>query len=250
MASPLLLVTNDDGVHAPGIRALAEALARVGRVAVVAPDREASACSHSLSLRHPLRVEEIEPGVHAVDGTPADCVNLALVRLLPERPALVVSGINRGANLGDDIFYSGTVGAAREATFFGLPSIAVSLAERTPGDYAPAAGFAARLAALVLERGLPERTLLNVNVPPGTVGWAAITVQGRREHAGSVQQGLDSRSQAYYWIEEEREGWVRDEMSDIHAVRAGLVSVTPIQTDMTHQGAFERLREWQGLLAP
>jgi 5'-nucleotidase len=250
MASPLVLITNDDGVHAPGIRALAEALASVGRVQVVAPDREASACSHSLSLRHPLRVKEIEPGVHAVDGTPADCVNLALVQLLPERPALVVSGINRGANLGDDIFYSGTVGGAREAVFFGLPSIAVSLAERTPTDYRPAAGFAARLARLVLERGLPERTLLNVNVPPGAVGRAAVTVQGRREHAGAVQQRIDSRSRAYYWIEEEREGWVRDEMSDIHAVRAGLVSVTPLQTDMTHQGALDRFRAWQALLDP
>jgi 5'-nucleotidase len=194
MPEPLVLITNDDGVHAPGIRALAQALASVGRVHVVAPDREASACSHSLSLRHPLRAEEIEPGVHAVDGTPADCVNLALVELLAERPSIVVSGINRGANLGDDIFYSGTVGGAREATFFGLPSIAVSLAERTPSDYAPAAAFTARLARLVVERGLPERTLLNVNVPPGAVGRAAITVQGRREDAGTVQQHLDSRS--------------------------------------------------------
>jgi 5'-nucleotidase len=162
----------------------------------------------------------------------------------------VVSGINRGANLGDDVFYSGTVGGAREATFFGLPAIAVSLAERTPGDYAPAARFAARLAALVLERGLPERTLLNVNVPPGEAGRAAVTVQGRREHVGAVQQGLDSRRQAYFWIEEEREGWVRDELSDIHAVRAGLVSVTPLQTDMTHHGTLERFREWQVLLDP
>lgn len=251
MAPPLVLITNDDGVHAPGIRALAAALAAVGRVQVVAPDREASACSHSLSLRHPLRAEEIEPGVHAVDGTPADCVNLALARLLAEPPAIVVSGINRGANLADDIFYSGTVGGAREATFFGLPAIAVSLADRTPQDYAPAAAFAARLARIVLQHGLPERTLLNVNVPPGKAAKAAITVQGRREHTGAVHEGIDSRSQTYYWIEDEkREQWVRDEMSDIHAVRAGLVSVTPLQTDMTHQGALERFREWQARLDP
>jgi len=249
MTDPLLLVTNDDGIHAPGIRALARALAELGEVQVVAPDREASACSHSLSLRHPLRVEEIEPGFHAVDGTPADCVNLALVAILQDRPALVVSGINRGGNLGDDVFYSGTVGGAREATFFGLPAIAVSLAERAPQDYGPAATFAARLAALVLEHGLPERTLLNVNVPPGPLGKAAITVQGRREHAGAVQQGLDSRSRAYYWIEEQRARWVRDELSDIHAVRAGLVSVTPLQTDMTCTGALETLRGWQATLA-
>ena len=131
---PLILVTNDDGVHAPGIRALAQALAKIGEVHVVAPDREVSACGQSLTLKHPLRAEQIEPKVWSVDGTPADCVNLALVKLLPRRPELVVSGINRGANLGEDIFYSGTVGGAREGTFFGVPSIAMSLATRSDAD--------------------------------------------------------------------------------------------------------------------
>src|SRR6266545_6182375 len=150
---PILLVTNDDGVYAPGIKALAAALGSIGTVYVVAPDREVSACAQSLTLKTPLRAERIEERVHAVDGTPADCVNLALVKLLPRRPDLVVSGINRGANMGEDVFYSGTVGGAREGTFFGVPSIAISLAARAEADFAPSAEFAARLASLVLEKG-------------------------------------------------------------------------------------------------
>jgi 5'-nucleotidase len=245
---PLILVTNDDGVHAPGIRALAEALARLGDVYVVAPDREVSACGQSLTLKHPLRAEEIETKVWAVDGTPADCVNLALVKLLPRRPELVVSGINRGANLGEDIFYSGTVGGAREGTFFGVPSIAMSLATRSAPDFSEAAPFAAKVAAMVLEKGLPERTLLNVNVPQGTPVGAAITVQGRREHEGTILEGLDPRRRTYYWIEEGKDNWVSDEMSDIHAVRQGLISVTPLQTDTTHHAVLAAFRAWEPAL--
>jgi 5'-nucleotidase len=245
---PLILVTNDDGVHAPGIRALAEALASLGEVYVVAPDREVSACGQSLTLKHPLRAEEIEPKVWAVDGTPADCVNLALVKLLPRRPDLVVSGINRGANLGEDIFYSGTVGGAREGTFFGVPSIAMSLATRSVPDFSQAAPFAAKVAAMVIEKGLPERTLLNVNVPQGTPVGAAITVQGRREHEGTILEGLDPRRRTYYWIEEGKDNWVSDEMSDIHAVRQGLISVTPLQTDTTHHAVLAAFRAWEPAL--
>ena len=244
MANPLLLVTNDDGVHAPGIRALAAALAGLGEVHVVAPDREVSACSQSLTLKHPLRAEKIDTRVHAVDGTPADCVNLAIVKLLPERPALVISGINRGANLGDDIFYSGTVGGAREGTFFGVPSIALSLAAKAETDFTHAAAFAARLVELVLGKGLPERTLLNVNVPPGEPRGAAITVQGRREHEGTILEALDPRRRTYYWIEEGRDRWLSDEMSDIHAVRQGLISITPLQTDTTHHAVLQAFRGW------
>src|SRR5258706_7250986 len=158
---PLILITNDDGVHAPGILALAQALRPLGEVHVVAPDREVSACSQSLTLKHPLRAEPLEERVHSVDGTPADCVNLAFVKLLPRRPDLVVSGINRGANLGDDIFYSGTVGGAREGTFFGVPSIAMSLAVKADPDFQHAAAFAKKVVRMVLDKGLPERTLLN-----------------------------------------------------------------------------------------
>jgi 5'-nucleotidase len=250
MSEPLILVTNDDGVHAPGIVALAKSLAGLGELWTVAPDREASASSQSLTLKHPLRAEKVDTGVFAVDGTPADCVNLAIVKLLPRRPALVVSGINRGGNMGDDVFYSGTVGAAREATFFGVHAIAVSLAARADLDYAPAATFACLLARLVLERGLPERTLLNVNVPPGTPTGVAVTVQGRRVHEGTVLEGLDPRHRTYYWIEEGRDQWVSDEMSDIFAVRSGLISVTPLHIDTTNHRVVDKLREWERDFVP
>jgi 5'-nucleotidase len=246
--APILLITNDDGVHAPGIRALATALAGLGEVHVVAPDREVSACGQSLTLKHPLRAEQIEPRVWAVDGTPADCVNLALVKLLPRRPELVVSGINRGANLGEDIFYSGTVGGAREGTFFGVPSLAFSLATRSDPDFTNAAAFARKLAAIVLEKGLPERTLLNVNVPPGVPIAAAITVQGRREHEGTILEGLDPRRRTYYWIEEGSDRWVKDDMSDIHAVQQGLISVSPLHTDTTHHAVLTAFRAWEPTL--
>jgi 5'-nucleotidase len=245
VTAPLILVTNDDGVHAPGIQALAAALRPLGEVHVVAPDREVSACAQSLTLKHPLRAERIETNVHSVDGTPADCVNLAIVKLLPRRPDLVVSGINRGANLGEDVFYSGTVGGAREGTFFGVHALAFSLAARSEMDFGPAAGFARTLAALVLEKGLPERTLLNVNVPPGPITGVAVTVQGRREHEGTILEGLDPRRRTYYWIEEGRDRWVSDDVSDIFAVRKGLVSVTPLQTDTTHHAVLAAFRAWQ-----
>jgi len=250
MPDPLILVTNDDGVHAPGVRALASGLEDAGEVWVVAPDREASATGLSLTLKHPLRAERVEARVVAVDGTPADCVNLAIVKLLPRRPAIVVSGINRGGNLGDDVFYSGTVGAAREATFFQVPAIAVSLAARADLDYGPSAAFARRLVDLVLARGLPERTLLNVNVPPGTAAGAAVTVQGRRSHEGTILEGLDPRHRTYYWIEEGRDQWVRDEMSDIHAIRSGLISVSPLQTDTTNHRVLGPLKSWEADLRP
>ena len=247
---PLILITNDDGVHAPGIQALAQALRPLGEVHVVAPDREVSACSQSLTLKHPLRAEKLEPRVHAVDGTPADCVNLAIVKLLPRRPDLVASGINRGANLGDDIFYSGTVGGAREATFFGVPAIAISLAARAEHDFGPSAEFAVRLATQVLDRGLPERTLLNVNVPPGRFAGVAVTVQGRREHEGTILEGLDPRRRTYYWIEEGQDRWVSDELSDIFAVQKGLISITPLQTDTTHHAVLAAFRAWEPDLQP
>lgn len=244
----LILVTNDDGVHAPGIKALAAALEGLGEVHVVAPDREMSACSQSLTLKHPLRAEKVDARVHAVDGTPADCVNLAVVKLLPRRPSLVVSGINSGGNLGEDVFYSGTVGGAREGTFFGIPSFAVSLAARHETDFSHAAAFALRLAAIVLDKGLPERTLLNVNVPAGRPDGTVVTIQGRREHEGTILEGLDPRRRLYYWIEEGRDRWLSDEMSDIYAVRKGLISITPLQTDTTHHAVMAALRAWEPAL--
>jgi 5'-nucleotidase len=249
MTQPLVLITNDDGVNAPGLKALAQALGDVAEVYVVAPDREVSACAQSLTLKNPLRVEPVGDRVWAVDGTPADCVNLAVVKLLPRRPDAVFSGINRGSNLGEDVFYSGTVGGAREGSFFGVPSIAVSLAMSASLDYGPAAAFAARLGRLVFEHGLPERTLLNVNVPSGNPLSAVITVQGRRHHEGTILEGTDPRRRTYYWIEEGNDRWLADELSDIHAVRSGLISVTPLQTDTTHHAALGTLKGWEPILA-
>src|SRR5690348_17235594 len=163
--APLILVSNDDGIHSEGIVALADALADLGEAVVVAPDRERSAVSHSLTLHRPLRVQELGPGRFAVDGTPTDCVNLAVNGILARRPALVVSGINKGANLGDDVTYSGTVSAAMEGTLLGVASLAISLIGRATFQFDAAAAFAARLARWVVERGLPSDTLLNVNVP-------------------------------------------------------------------------------------
>jgi 5'-nucleotidase len=244
MTSPLILVTNDDGVHAPGIRALTRSLEEMGRVEVVAPDREVSACAQSLTLSRPLRTERLAPNIYAVDGTPADCVNLAVAKLLESRPALVVSGINRGPNLGEDVFYSGTVAGAREGTFFGIPSIAVSLASRSENDFTPAAEIAARLAALVLERGLPERTLLNVNVPAGPVRRIMLTIQGRREHESWILEGRDGRERTYYWIKEGLDQWRTDAVSDIHAVQQGIVSITPLQADTTNHAVLGAFRPW------
>ncbi|HET9316477.1 MAG TPA: 5'/3'-nucleotidase SurE [Vicinamibacteria bacterium] len=248
MNEPLILVTNDDGVLAPGIKALAEALAAQGEVFVVAPDREVSACAQSLTLKHPLRVEQVADRTYSVDGTPADCVNLAIVKLLPRRPELVVSGINRGPNLGEDVFYSGTVGGAREGSFFGVPSIAVSLAARGEAVYTAAAAFASRLASMVMDKGLPERTILNVNVPAGEPAGAVVTVQGRREHEGTVLEGLDPRRRTYYWIEEGKDRWMTDDMSDIHAVRRGLISITPLHNDTTHHAVLQAFRAWEPTL--
>lgn len=240
MSRPLLLVTNDDGVESPGIRSLVDAVRPLGEVFVVAPSREASASSQSLSLSRPLQARELERSVHAVEGTPADCVGLAVNRLLPRRPSLVLSGINRGANLAEDIFYSGTVGAAREATFLGLPSLALSLAVRggDRSDFGPAARFAARLAALVLREGLPKGTLLNVNVPVGEPEVVAFTVQGRRQTWGAAEPAPGERE----WRIEKAPA--RDELSDVSAVLNGFISVTPLQADTTHHGALAAFHDW------
>jgi 5'-nucleotidase len=245
-AMPLILVSNDDGIHSPGLVALAEALGALGKVVVVAPDRERSAVSHSLTLHRPLRVEEIAPGRHAVNGTPTDCVNLAINGILGRRPALVVSGINKGANLGDDVTYSGTVSAAMEGTLLGVPSLAVSLVARGAFRFEVAAVFARRLAAWVLERGLPPDTLLNVNVPtPGDgqpVRGFALTRMGRRRYGDAIVEKTDPRGQKYYWIGGDEIELIDEEGTDFHAVAQGLISVTPIHLDLTNYKSFEALR--------
>jgi 5'-nucleotidase len=242
-----ILVTNDDGVRSPGIHALAAALKRLGEVIVVAPHIEASAIGHALTLRRPLRMEDVSERVHEVDGTPTDCVNIAVTQIYDPagaRPDLVVSGINMGYNLGDDVTYSGTVAGAMEGALLGIPSIAVSL-ERTRGEYdfGPAAEAAASVAETVLERGLPSRVFLNLNVPPGTPKGMRVTVQAKRNHITVVAERIDPRGRAYYWIEEGQNDWEPHDRSDYQAVRDGYVSVTPLQPDLTAHDALASLEK-------
>lgn len=244
-----ILVCNDDGIRSEGILALAEALRELGTVYVVAPDRERSAAGHSLTLAHPLRVEKVGTRMYAVDGTPTDCVNLAVNGILRDRKiALVASGINKGANVGDDITYSGTVSAAMEGTLLGVPSIAVSLASRNRFRFEAAARFTLQAARKVLRYGIPKDILLNVNlpnVPAEEIRGVRVTCQGKRVYGDAVVQKRDPRGRKYYWIggdslrQEEIPG------SDLEAVEQNYISVTPIHLDMTHYASMRALRRWK-----
>jgi len=234
-----ILVTNDDGHGSPGIHALAEALAPLGDVTIVAPETEASAVGHALTLRRPLRLEKIATAVYSVDGTPTDCINIAIDEVLEGKPDLVVSGINKGLNIGDDVTYSGTVAGALEGALLGYPAIAVSL-QFTHGtwDFGPAARVAAALAKSVLEKPLPPRTFLNINVPKGPIRGIRTTVQAKRNHITKVAQRLDPRKKPYFWIEEAEDDWEPLEQSDHRAIQQGWVSVTPLQPDLTDHSAL------------
>ena len=237
-----ILVTNDDGYFSPGIEALARALDPLGRVVVVAPQTEASAVGHALTLRRPLRIEQVGERVFAVDGTPTDCVNLAIAHVLGAKPDLVVSGINKGLNIGDDVTYSGTVAGALEGALLGYPAIAVSLKfTRGEWDFDPAAAAAASLAASLLEQPLPHRTFLNMNVPQGTPKGVRATVQAKRNHITKVAKRLDPRGRPYFWIEEAQDDWELDPKSDHQAVMDGFVSITPLQPDLTDHGLLDRV---------
>jgi 5'-nucleotidase len=236
---PRILVTNDDGVHSEGIRALADALRPFGEVTVVAPIQEASAIGHALTLRRPLRIDTIGPGVYAVDGTPTDCVNLAISHVVKGKPDLIVSGINKGWNLGDDVTYSGTVSGALEGALLDIPSIAVSTQRvKDACEFGPSAVAAAVVTQAVLERGLPKFTLLNITTPMGPNRGFKVTVQARRNHVTVVSERLDPRHREYYWIEEGENEWEPHDRSDYQAVRDGYISITPLQPDMT---AYEAL---------
>ena len=241
---PKILVTNDDGVHSEGIQALAEALRPLGEVIVVAPIQEASAIGHALTLRRPLLIDTIAPNVFAIDGTPTDCVNIAITHVLKNKPDLIVSGINKGWNLGDDVTYSGTVSGALEGALLAIPSIAVS-AQRVRDDceFGPSARAAAIAAEAVLERGLPKFTLLNINVPRGANKGFRVTVQAKRNHVTVVSERIDPRHKPYYWIEEGENEWEPHDRSDYQAVRDGYISITPLQPDMTAHDALAYVEE-------
>jgi len=246
---PTILVSNDDGVDAPGIRVLAGALSEIANVSIVAPDRERSAASHSLTLQVPLRAQRIDDSTVSVDGTPTDCVMLAIKNLLTKRPDLVVSGINRGPNMGDDLTYSGTVAAAMEGTLLGIPSIAVSLDRPGDGtyDYRAAGVVAREVATVVLERGLPESTLLNVNVPHvplGRIKGIRITRQGKQVYEDLIVEKTDPRGKAYYWIGGQQETWSIEPNTDYTTLAKEYVSVTPVQLDLTDYRMFATLEGW------
>ncbi|MEO6589894.1 MAG: 5'/3'-nucleotidase SurE [Pyrinomonadaceae bacterium] len=243
-----ILITNDDGIHAEGIRALENALREIGDVFVVAPESEMSGASHSLTLSRPLRIRQIDERHWTVDGTPTDCVTFALNRILTieQLPHICASGINHGANLGDDATYSGTVAGAMESTILGVPGIAFSLVANRNPDFTEAAKVAGELTRKAIEEGLPPGTLLNVNVPKGAPKGVRITKQGLKNAKPIISEHTDPRGKFYYWIGEERSGFHPDEGgSDFEAIDEGFVSVTPMRSDLTNYSAIEILKNWE-----
>jgi len=247
-ASPVLLCTNDDGIHARGLALLAEAASAHGVVHVVAPDRERSATSHALTLHRPLRLTEVGERRHAVDGTPTDCVLIAVKDLLDPSPALVLSGVNHGPNMAEDVLYSGTVAAAMEATILGIPAVAISYAGGRGEHLSTYGPLVARLIGGILDREeFPRETVLNINLPDRpaaeTLG-VEVTALGRRVYHDSVTRRVDPRGNDYIWIGGGRSDWSGRDDSDFRAVAAGYVSVTPLHLDLTSFPRIEDVRGW------
>jgi 5'-nucleotidase len=243
-----ILVTNDDGIHSKGIIILAKALHEIGDVFVIAPDREKSAIAHSLTLHRPLRVEKIRKNFYTVDGTPADCVHLGVNAILSKQPQLIVSGINKGENLGNDITYSGTVSAAFEGTLLGIPSFAISLASKSRFKFHTAARFAVRVAKYIMKHGLPKDTFLNINVPnldEGEIKSCKITQQGRYTHANAVVEKVDPRGKKYYWIGGGTMTFDRRGDTDFEAVSNSCISITPLHIDLTNYASIQELKKWR-----
>ncbi len=241
----MILVTNDDGVYSPGIQILAKRLRELDTVVIVAPDRERSAAGHSMTLHRPLLIEEVREGMFSVNGTPTDCVNIAVKGLLKETPRLIVSGINKGPNLGDDVTYSGTVAGAIEGILLGIPSFAVSIAAREDFRFAEGAEVALRTASLILQEGLPAGTLLNINVPNIPISemqGTRITRLGKRIYHQMTVERVDPRGKKYYWIGGGEPDWEREEGTDLDAIDRNFVSITPLHLDMTDYASFEKMR--------
>jgi len=244
-----ILVTNDDGIHSEGIVVLARALREVGEVFIIAPDRERSTISHSLTLHRPLRIEKIKKNVYAVDGTPADCVYMGVNVVLPGKPRLIVSGINKGGNLGDDVTYSGTVSAAFEGTLLGIPSFSISLVSRSHFKFQTAAHFATKAAKHIIKKGLPKNTFLNINVPnldEKDIKSYKITKQGRWMNNGNaVIEKTDPRGKKYYWIGTEQLVFDKKKETDYEAVSNSYISITPLHIDLTNHASIEELKKWR-----
>ncbi len=247
-----ILITNDDGVHAEGLMVLKAALDALGQVFVVAPDRPRSACGHSITLHKPLRAEKVAlrdgSVAYASNGTPSDCVSLGLLGIIKEPVDLVVSGINRGPNLGWDLTYSGTVSAAMEGAIMGIQSFAISVASYSASvDYAAAAGLAVDIARILDQRKLPENSLLNVNVPDlpaSEIKGVQVTRQGKRRYSGQLEKRTDPMGRDYYWLGGDLPEDTLEEGTDVHAVSEGYVSVTPVHLDLTDYASAEAVRSW------
>jgi 5'-nucleotidase len=247
-----ILLSNDDGYQAPGLLCLADTLREMAQVVVVAPDRDRSGASNSLTLDNPIRATRRGEGVHSVDGTPTDCVHLAITGLFEDEPDMVVSGINAGGNLGDDVLYSGTVAAAMEGRFLGLPAIAVSLAGHAPSHFETAARAAQRLLRRLERAPLPNDTILNVNVPD--IPWEdvqgfATTRLGHRHRSEPVVRATDPRGRTVYWVGPAGAEQDAGPGTDFHAVRSGQVSITPLQVDLTRHSHLAALQAWVAELA-
>jgi len=245
MSALPILITNDDGFAAEGLKLLEESLSDLGTVWVVAPDREQSGQGHALTLHHPLRIERRGPRHFAVQGTPTDCIYLGVHTILGGPPGLVVSGINRGINMGDDVTYSGTVSAAFEATLCAIPAFAMSqeIGEE-PMSFEAAARFARDLAGEILRRGMPPDTLLNVNVPKERPRGVRVTHQGKRLYPGGVIERKDPKGRTYYWIGGAPAQWEEDASSDFCALADGYISVTPLHLDLTNYKVLDEVRRW------
>ena len=239
-----ILVTNDDGIDSVGIHALADAMRKIGDVFVIAPAEEMSAISHALTLNAPLSYKKMDDRQYKIFGTPSDCVYLGIVNIMKDRPDLVVSGINSGCNMADDITYSGTVAAAIEGTILGVPSISFSLFGNPPTHFNEAALWCGTIAASVLENKLPRPTLLNVNLPDGDIKGYRMTRLGVRRYSQNVDEIRDPRGKSYYWIGGERAEWDHIEGSDYSAVKEGYVSITPLHLDLTDYKFLKEIEKW------
>jgi len=246
--SPRILCTNDDGIHARGLRLLADVAGRLGDVTVVAPDRQKSATSHSLTLHRPVRITEIKPDHHVVDGTPTDCVLIAVNQLLPDRPDFVLSGVNHGPNMGEDVLYSGTVAAAMEGTILGIPAIAVSLGGEGRGDLEGYADVLHRLLRQILTRSsIPSETFFNVNIPnipPAEIKGVRVTRLGRRVYSDSLVRREDPGGREYFWIGGGVSSWSGGDDSDFRAVEANYISITPMHLDLTNHRLINEVEAW------
>ena len=248
-----ILLTNDDGVHAPGLQLLFKKSRILGKATIIAPEQDSSASSHSLTMNRPLRVRKLGESVYSINGTPTDCITIGIGKILPQKPDLVISGINPGPNLGDDVSYSGTVSAAIESTMLGIPAIAVSLAaESDPLHYETAVDFSIRLAEIILAKGLPKDTLLNVNVPnspAGSIEGVLFTRRGRRLYEDAIKETRDPWGRKHYWIGGGTPSFDAGKDTDSAAISVNKISITPMHLDPTNYEALKFLqKEWTDLL--